>query len=159
MRLIYGLALIAALVAVPEVVQAQQPQQQTQGAPGNRSRSQQRAPRTPGAVILQHKDELNLTAEQVAQIEKIDAELQEKNRPLQQQMRELRGNVSGDQLSDEQRAELRQKTAPINEEIRKNTMAAREQILQVLSPEQQQRAKELWQPARRRQGGSGNPRT
>lgn len=154
MRLIYGLALITALVAVPEIAQAQQ--QPTPTAPGNRARAQ-RAPRTPAALILQRKDELNLTPEQVAQIEKIGEELQEKNRPLQQKMRELRGNRPPNQLSDDERAELRQKMAPINEEMRKNTQAAREQILEVLNAEQQQKAKEIWQAAQqrgRRQGGN-----
>lgn len=160
MRLIYGLSLITALIAMPAVAQAQQQQQRpTQTAPGSRGGMQQRQARTPSSVILQHKDELKLSAEQVAQIEEIGAELQEKNRPLQEKMREARGSGSGGQMSQEERAKLLQKMAPITEEIRKNTEAAREKMLQVLNAEQQKKVKEIWeanqqQQRNRRPGGS-----
>lgn len=167
MRLIYGLALIAALVAVPTIAEAQQARQETrQSASGNRARAQ-RPDRSAAGLILQNREALNLTAEQVSQIEKIRDDLREKNRPLQRQVRELRNSISnGGQLSREQRAELREKSAPINAEMRKNTEAAREAMLQVLDAEQQEKVKEIWEKARqeqrerqrnRRQGG--NPGT
>lgn len=150
MKLIYGLSLITALVAMPAIAEAQQQQRPTQTAPDNRSGMQQRQARTPSAVIMQHKDDLKLSAEQVAQVEKIGKELEEKNRPLQEKMREARGSGNMNQMSAEERAELRQKMAPITEEIRKNTEASREKLLQVLDAEQQKKFKEIWEASQQR---------
>lgn len=159
MRLIYGLALITTLVAVPAVAQAQQQQQPTQTAPGNRPRAQ-RMPRNPSDRILAHKDELKLTEAQIAQIKKIGAELEKKNQEVQKRM-EAELAREGRQTSEADRAAMVQTVVnPSLRERRKNVDEAHEQILKVLEPEQQERAKEILRPnPRRARRPAGNPGT
>ena len=104
-----------------------------------------------GVAALDLPEELKLTEEQKGQIEKIRAELREKNQPLMEQLRSvvgepearrgerMRGGREMQRLSQEQR----EKARPILEQIRANTQAAYEQVLALLTPEQKEKLEKL----------------
>lgn len=168
MRYIYRLLLAVALVALPAIAQAQQtpPAQrdnvkrgqmqggmrgQMRGEMQGRMRAQMRnQPRKHSftQALLVQKTELGLSAEQVTQLERIGADFEAKNGPLQEQMREKMAGVSegmrekmtqlrgagGDvaELSTEERAalrtEMRQERDQIQAELRQQMAPLMEEI-------------------------------
>lgn len=122
------------LAATPLVLTAQQP--------GMQQRMQQRAPMAavPGAGmaerLIEHREQLGLSVDQVAQIRRIQAELETRNQPLVARLREdaqaqrgamreqqaaMRERMAG--MTDEQRAEAR---ARMREEMAGRRQAMRQ---------------------------------
>jgi Spy/CpxP family protein refolding chaperone len=126
------IALAALFLALPVAAQAQ-------NAQGPRGQGQGRM-MSPVAVLLEHKAELGLSAEQVTKIEKISSALQEKNAPIMEKMRQARE-------SNADRSQMQ----PLMEQVRTNNEAARKEVMALLSPEQQKKAQEL--AAQRRPNG------
>ncbi|HEY8468401.1 MAG TPA: Spy/CpxP family protein refolding chaperone [Longimicrobiales bacterium] len=106
-----------------------------------------------GPGLLNLAEQLELTEEQKAQIEKIRAELQEKNRPLMEQVRAIVGEPDSaaqrgerarrgprmQRLTPEQREQVR----PLFEQMRENQRAAHEQVMALLTPEQKEKLEKL----------------
>lgn len=151
-------ALLAALpAAVPAVVHAQD------GAPSPRGPAAEREGAMPFAVLLRHRGELRLSRAQVARLEAVGRALEERNRPLRQQLRRQReeflerrraqvGRLSPEQRRDtlrrlrEERARgegLPPQMRPVVERMRANTRRAMEDAQRVLTPEQKRRARAL----------------
>lgn len=125
--------LAAMFLALPVAAHAQNPQ-----GPG---RGQGRMMMSPAAMLLEHKAELGLSADQVAKLEKISSALQEKNAPIMEKMRQAR-------QSNADRSQMQ----PLMEQMRENNDAARKEVMAILTPEQQKKAQELV-AQRRRDGG------
>jgi hypothetical protein len=130
MHLFYRAAVAAALLAVPAAVDAQaQPDQ-----------------RGPGSFILQHRAELNLSAEQVARLEAIQQRVRSQNEPLLAQLRaaglargepgQIRAHIEG--RTPEQRAAMRQRFDNMTPEQREQLRSERRQRLENMTPEQRE---------------------
>src|SRR4051812_17542140 len=82
MKRIYTLALAALCAAAPATLHAQT---------RDRTPAEQRGPRRPGAagfeLLLAHRAELGLSEQQLSRLQGIQSRLQEKNRPLAEQLR------------------------------------------------------------------------
>jgi len=106
-----------------------------------------------GPGLLNLAEQLELTEEQKAQIEKIRAELQEKNRPLVEQIRAIVGEPdSAAQRGERARggrgmqrltAEQREQVRPLFEQMRENQRAAHERMMALLTPEQKEKLEKL----------------
>ena len=126
MRRIIFAALAVALVGAPTTALAQSAEQERGDRPERRVRMH------PGASILQARETLGLTDEQVARIEEIRTRLAEQNRPIleelraeqQERMREWRERR--DALSPEERAELRARMTPEQRAERRARMTPEE---------------------------------
>jgi Spy/CpxP family protein refolding chaperone len=142
MRTLVRSALVLALVATPAIAEAQRPD-----APGKRGAPGPHA-MNPAAGVLSHRAELGLSADQVARLEAIRAQLEERNRPLLQQLQAQRptpaegrarpGQAAG-QLTPEQRAEMRQRMEARRAEMQQLTpeqRAERREQMRQLTPEQ-----------------------
>lgn len=112
MRRIIFAALAVALVGAPTVALAQSTEQEVSDRPERRVRMH------PGASILQAREALGLTDEQVARIEAIGARLAEQNRPIVEELRAERGERAREwrerraALSPEERAQRRARMTP-----------------------------------------------
>lgn len=178
MKSFFGMALAAALVAVPVALEAQ-----TAPAPQAQEQTARRMGPAPMERVLRLRAELGLTDAQVAQIQAIGQRLQEQNRPLVEQLRAA-GVFPGAQLTPEQRERMRERMQnltpeqreqmrqrmeqrraegarpgpmgrqipeelrPVVEQLRQNNRAAAEQVRSVLTPEQRTRLQELMQQRR-----------
>lgn len=134
-------------------------------------------PMSPLTRILEHRAELGLSAEQVTRLEAIEQRLQERIAPLQEQMREARGEMPargmrgargarGERgqrraprpMSPEQRAAARERMEetrermdemrPAMEELRESRQEAMEEIREVLTEDQQERVRQLMRDGR-----------
>lgn len=176
---IRSFALLAALLATAAPAVAQQ---QGQPAPrgehrgehhgpgehGRRMKGEGRRFGNPLEHLLQRREQLNLTAEQVARLEAVQRRVQEQNRPLMEQLRQLRGpagarperGARGAELTPEQREALRrtrEQARPIMERLRENNQAARREVEQVLTDAQKQQLRQ-WHEQRGRRGEARRPR-
>jgi Spy/CpxP family protein refolding chaperone len=117
-----------------------------------------------GPGMLHLPEQLELTAEQKAQVEQIRAELAEKNRPLMEQVRSIVGEPEAPARRERARrgrrmpqltAEQREQVRPLFEQMRENQRAAREQVMALLTPEQKETLEKLRaeQAERRRERG------
>ncbi len=161
MRQIHRLLLAAALLALPAAAQAQQTPPANRGGRMMQDQMQGRMQlQSPIQIFLDNKAQLRLTAEQVTQLEAIGAELEARNKPLREKMLEARGGAAdGGRPSREERAEMRQKLAPIMQEMQKNNAAARDQIMDLLNAEQKKVARDLLEARRQdRRPGQGQGR-
>jgi Spy/CpxP family protein refolding chaperone len=131
-------ALVAALV-VPTVSSAQTlpgAAQQREAATHARAHH--------GVPFLRMREELQLTPQQVAQLEAIGARLQEQNRPLMEQMRTARGGdervarrgdaARGQRMTPEQREQMRARMEQMTPEQRQQMHAQ----MREMTPEQRQ---------------------
>lgn len=120
--------------------------------------------------VLGHRVELGLSAEQVTRLEAISTALQDRNRPLMEQLRAARpaeGRRPRD-LPPEQRRALRdslQKHRPLVRQLRDKQREAIRQAQEVLTAEQREKARELMRAQRERlrgepggRRGPGSPR-
>lgn len=159
-----GLLLAGALIAAP-ALQAQTPEAQPM-----------RGHAGPGlAAMLRSHAELGLTAEQVARLEAIEAELRARNAPMREQLQALRPEGMRErhrerhergarpQVTEEQRREMRarmEQARPLMEQMRANMQAAMERARAVLTEEQRARLETRMREHRRehrREGGHGMP--
>jgi protein CpxP len=116
-----------------------------------------------GPAALSLPEELELTEEQKAQVEKIRADLMEKNRPLMEQLRSVIGEpeagrgerMRGGREMQRLTPEQREKARPILEQIRANHQAAYEQVLALLTPEQKEKLEKLRAERAERARGRG----
>ncbi len=143
MKGIYSIGLLAALAVAPIALEAQTPR-----APGAQQQAERRADGAAPGVLLRHRSELGLTAEQVSRLEAIQQRLQQQNAPLIEQLRaagvwqerrapgEARSGEPG-RMTPEQREQMRQR-------------------MQSMTPEQREAMRRQMQE--RRQGGEAGRR-
>ena len=96
--------------------------------------------RNPVAVVLDHQEELELTAAQVESLEGLRARLEEENGPRWEQLRSAFGDVAPAELTVEERQALRarmQELAPVRQEIREANRAVMTEVHELLSDEQE----------------------
>ncbi|HET9982820.1 MAG TPA: Spy/CpxP family protein refolding chaperone [Longimicrobiales bacterium] len=136
MRHVNRMLLVLGLMALPAAVSAQGP-----GGPGGRGMMMRG---NPVAMILEHKADLSLTDQQVTKLQDIQKKLEEKNKPLREQMQKETNGASFRDLTDEQREKLR----PVFEDLRENSRKAMDEVREVLTPEQQKKMRDLM-PMRR----------
>jgi Spy/CpxP family protein refolding chaperone len=145
MRKIAGILLAAALV-VPVGLSAQQPQ-----GPGRGGMMARNA----ASIAVAHKQDLKLTDDQVTKISAIEKQLQEKNAPIQEKMRQAWGGGERpdfQNMTDEQRQAMRS----LMQEIRTNNEAAQGDVEKVLNADQAKQLQDIMQqemPMRRRPNG------
>ncbi len=106
-----------------------------------------------GPGMLHLPEQLELTAEQKAQVEKIRTELMEKNRPLMEQVRSIVGEPEAPAQRGERArrgrrmprltAEQREQVRPLFEQMRANQREAHEQVMALLTPEQKETLEKL----------------
>ncbi|MGH7574664.1 MAG: Spy/CpxP family protein refolding chaperone, partial [Longimicrobiales bacterium] len=114
-------------------------------------------------ALFRFPEELELSADQQAEVERIRAELSEKNEPLREQIRATLGISADDsprrlafrEMTEDQREAVR----PAVDQLRENHRVAREQVLAVLTADQRAtldslRAERAARWAERRTGGS-----
>ncbi|HEX6370370.1 MAG TPA: hypothetical protein VF006_15725 [Longimicrobium sp.] len=185
---IHARYLVAAMLAAAPVTVAAQTTAPPQAGEHHGPHGQMHGRRGPGAHggpghspiqgILQQRQQLGLTAEQVSRLEAIDRDLQARVQPLHQQLQALMpedlkaaahgpgapaqgerrqrpegaqrqgGHRQGGdhpQLTAEQRQrmeQIHQQARPLMEQVHQHFQAAMEQVHTVLTPEQQQRARQ-----------------
>lgn len=105
---------------------------------------------SPIATMLEHRQELALTDEQVTRLEQIDRELAEKNRAAREKLQALRAD-SG--FAGKSRREKMAAARPAMEEMRSNREAAMERVQDVLTEEQRSQARELVRAEREKMRG------
>jgi len=130
------------LLAMPTIAFAQDGQRGTRGQRGRMG------PRNPLAIVIDRKEELKLSDEQLEKIQDVDKKLTEKNEPLLAKMREMR---EGEGQPD------REAMMKIMQEIRANNMSAHAALKDILTPEQFEMANRIIAEAtpRGRRGGRG----
>lgn len=134
-----SVAAVLALLAVPLAAQAGQGQGPARGR-GMMAGGPGAMARNPVAVVLDHRDALELTAEQVQTLEQIRARVQEENGPRWDQLTEAFGDADPRSLSVEERQALRERMQalqPVREEIRATNRAAMAEVHELLTAEQE----------------------
>jgi hypothetical protein len=134
------------LLLLPAVVFAQ-------GRRGGRGMRGDALQRNAIQMIIEHKDQLALTSDQLGKLEPISKKLDEQNKPL---LAELQKNRPGDprNMTEEQRQAVR---VPM-EKIRDNREAAMKEAREVLTTEQQEKLRQVMEEMRPRRGGRGGLR-
>ncbi|MBW3553703.1 MAG: Spy/CpxP family protein refolding chaperone [Gemmatimonadetes bacterium] len=95
--------------------------------------------RNPVAVLLERRDELELTADQVARLEAVQARVERENAPRIERLRAALGDRPARDLTDEERVQLRERMRelqPVRTEIRETNRAAMEEVRGILTAEQ-----------------------
>jgi hypothetical protein len=129
------------LLLLPTVALAQ-----GEGRPGRREHAGKR-----GNVIqmmIEHKADLALTAEQIAKLEPIGKKLEEQNKPVVEEMQKIRGTTNVRELSQEQREQMRAQMG----KLREHRKAAMTEANTILTQEQQTKLRDMMQkmaPGRR----------
>lgn len=151
MTIVAGLAVMAA----PALAQAgtdvrERPAVQRRGmmmaGPGMRAQN-------PGALLLERRAELGLTAEQVRQIEAIQARVQQQNAARIEQLRGALGDLRArdmSELSVEERQRLRagmrermRELQPVRQQLRETNRAAGQEIHALLTEQQRDQLRAL----------------
>lgn len=149
------ITVLGMLLAAPVMLAAQQP------APQDTAR-----PRSPIAVMLAHKSDLDLKADQVSKLEAIQKKLDTAVSPLQKQLEAWRANRPSQSqpgaflnMTEAQRQQFmaqRQKMRETAMELRALNRAAGAQAHAVLTPDQQTRMRQMMM-RRGRAGMRGGP--
>jgi len=159
MKRIGYLALALALVSVPGALNAQETGAARQhGGHGHGARAGM-ARGEPFARLLERRQELQLTAEQVTRIEAIRDRLRTQNQPLIEQLQAARrqaglperrqGEARGGERprpTEEQRQamrQLRERTRPVAEQLRTNTRTAMREVHGILTEQQRDQLRQL----------------
>jgi Spy/CpxP family protein refolding chaperone len=150
MKSFFGMALAAALVAVPVALEAQTPP-----APQAQEQTARRMGPAPMERVLRLRAELGLTDAQVAQIQAIGQRLQEQNRPLVEQLRAA-GVFPGAQLTPEQRERMRERMQNLTPEQREQMRQRMEERRRNLTPEQREQMRQRMEQ-RRAEGARPGP--
>jgi hypothetical protein len=128
-------------------------------APAAPLRAQQVAP-APLEILLESREALGLTAEQVEGLRRLRARLSERNEPLVTRMLELRTRWQGEQRAAGRAAGgvelgrsaslqgIREAAQPINQQIQANNRAAMQEVNRLLTGEQRQRLRAIVQARR-----------
>ena len=87
----------------------------------------------PVEVVLQHRSELNLTAEQVTKLEAVASKLKESNKPLMAELQKRRTEGQRPQdMTEQQREQMRD----VMEKVRANREDAQKQVAAILTQQQ-----------------------
>lgn len=151
MKTVAGAVMALALVAAPALAQGGQGRGGMDGR-GMRAGGPAGMERNPAEFVLQHRADLALTAEQVGQLEAIQARVQQENGPRWEQLRAVFGERSPADMSVEERQQLRDRMGelqPVREEIRATNRAAGEQIHAILTDEQDAKLRPMMQRGNR----------
>jgi hypothetical protein len=168
----FTVAAALAVVTAPAVAQVGDPVRE-RPAFGQRAGPGAAMARNPAVAVLEHREALGLTAEQVRQIEAIQARVQQENAPRLEQLRAafaeraVPDRPAFDMTAEERQAlrermrAQREAQAPIREQMRETHRKAGEEIHGILTPEQETqlrsirraRMDELRREMRDRRGG------
>lgn len=122
--------------------------------------------RNPATLVLEHRDALELTAEQVDALETIEVEIERQNGPRWEQLKEAFGDADPAEMSREERQALRdrmQELAPVREEVRQTNRTLMASFHEMLTAEQETALREIMRrnaPGRQgpgMRGRSGRP--
>lgn len=114
--------------------------------------------RNPVAVVLDHQDQLELTAEQVETLNQMKARLDEVNGPRWEQLKAAFGDVDPAELSVEERQALRdrmQELAPVREEIQASNRAVMASVHELLTDDQEAQLRGIMRRGPRGPEGQG----
>ncbi len=125
--------LLAAALLVPVALSAQQ-------QPGQAPRGRMMM-RNAAAIAIEHKADLGLSDEIVGKLQAIDKQVQDKNAPLVQKMRDAMQGGGFQNMTDEQRQQMQ----TVRQQLRDNNQAARADVEKLLTPEQVQKLGDLIQ--------------
>ena len=117
------------------------PAQQPGGAPGGGG---------PPLLDSAAFEQLGLTADQRSKIQAIHERVQQENAPLRQQAEQIMGGKSFRDLTPAQRDSLRPKLQPIREKMMTNVRKGRDDIMKILTPDQQKKFREQMEQMRGR---------
>ena len=156
MARITSLVAVLALVAVP--LAAQGGPGRGQGPAMGRGMMQDGPDammRNPASVVLEHREALALTDDQVTALEAIRAEIEEQNGPRWAQLKEAFGDADPAEMTLEERQALRERMeelAPVRAEIRQTNRTLMAGFHEMLSPEQEAELRTIM-----RRGPEGRP--
>ncbi len=88
----------------------------------------------PVEMILEHRSELNLTADQVGKLESVAKKLDEQNQPIIAELQKLRGNGRSEELTEQQREQVR----AAMEKVRDNREDAQKAVAEILTAQQEE---------------------
>ncbi|HEU0052777.1 MAG TPA: hypothetical protein VFQ39_06355 [Longimicrobium sp.] len=159
---IRSFALAAALLAapVPMLAQTQQPAPRAERQHrehGDRMRGEGRQMRSPLQGLIERRQQLNLTDDQVRRLTAVQQRLETENRPLLDQLRGLRGPDGArprerGELTQEQRQQLRaqreqirERARPVAEKLRANRESAMREVQSILTDAQKQQLRQFRQ--------------
>lgn len=131
-----------ALVAAPLAAQGGPGRGQGQGQALGRGMMQggpEAMARNPVAVVLEHRDRLELTADQVETLQGLEARIEEQNGPRWEQLRAAFGDAEPAQMTVEERQALRdrmQELAPVRDSVQATNRAAMAEVHGLLDADQ-----------------------
>lgn len=146
----HGIPFVAGLVLAVLVPAAAWPQAVPDTAQSQRS---------PLELLLEHREALELTPEQLGQLDLIRDRLRRQNDPLVGRMLRLRAQWQRERMAargggaaqeSPQLRRLRAQAQPVHERIQQNNRAAMQAVSRILTPEQRQRLRRIVE-----QGGRG----
>ena len=105
---------------------------------------------SPVEVALQHRSELNLTADQVSKLEAVASKLEESNKPL---IAELQKNRPEGQRPQELTEQQREQMRAVMEQLRDNREDAQKQVASILTDQQKERVRSFRPERGDRRGG------
>ena len=152
-------AVVAALVLVAGPLAAQGGPGRGQGPAMGRGMMQggpDAMMRNPATLVLEHRDALALTDDQVSALEAIQAEIEEQNGPRWAALKEAFGEADPAEMTVEERQALRdrmQELAPVRMEIRQTNRTLMSSFHEMLTPEQEAELRTIM-----RRGPEGRPR-
>jgi Spy/CpxP family protein refolding chaperone len=149
----------SALVLISAPLEAQQ----TRPQPGHESRSLRHAHDGPVQRLLDHRAELGLTPEQVTRLEVIDRQMDDANRPLIQQLTQIRRQLPrGRELTAEEREKHRSQLRSAEillKRIEENNMICMRQVGEILTDNQKSQLRVLLERERRTDGDRDSNRS
>lgn len=155
---VVGAAAAILLVAAPLVAQQGPVRQQRPGmGRGMMAGGPGAMARNPVSVVLDHQEELELTAEQVGTLEGLQARLEEENGPRWAQLEAAFGDTDPAELTVEEQHQIQermQELAPVREEIRAANRAVMAEVHELLNEDQETTLRSIMP---RRPGGPARP--
>lgn len=125
MKPIYGMALLAALAAAPSALEAQ-----TQRGTHGQEQGVRGPHGAPVAMLLQHRAELGLSAEQVNRLEAIGQRLEQQNAPLVAQLRASGAWQDREQMRERMQSMTPEQRQQMRERMRNMTPEQRDAMRQ-----------------------------
>lgn len=149
------------LVGAPMQLNAQK-----DGHPGHRSGAFSKAHQRPVQMLLQHRERLQLTPEQVTRLQEIDQQSVERNRPYVQRLvekhREVKATFRAQPgLTREERHAIVRRSMeeiqPFAEKLRENDRLTMTEVRTVLTREQRSLLRRVIRNGQKRDGKPGDP--